>query len=123
MLFYLFCCLVFRQVRRPLTAGCVEWKKKTSTQEAVTESGTFQATVVCLGCTLKKEQGAKAQCSVYGHKNALKTADGKIWSILENDASTELLNNHEYAGKRVEIAGKKIPEAQVIQVDSFKVIE
>lgn len=87
------------------------------------ESETFQATVVCLGCTLKKEQGAKAQCSIYGHKNALRTGDGKIWSILQNDASRELIDFHEYAGKKVEITGKKYPDAQVIEIEGFKVVE
>jgi len=78
--------------------------------------------VICFGCTLKKEKGAKAQCSIYGHVNAIKTKDGKIWSILENDKSTELINNHDYAGKEVEIKGKKIAEAQTIEVESFKVL-
>lgn len=93
--------------------------------EAATQTSpvTLKAKVICLGCTLKKEQGARAQCSVYGHQHALKTEDGKIWTILENDASTELINSHEYTGKEVEVTGKKFNEAQVIEVESFKVIE
>lgn len=95
------------------------------TQEVVTQATaiTIKGKIICLGCTLKKEQGAGAQCSIYGHKNALLTADGKIWTILENDASTELINSHEYAGKEVEITGKEFTDAQVIEVESFKVIE
>lgn len=83
---------------------------------------TIQGKAVCFGCTLKKEKGAKAQCSIYGHTNAIRTKDGKIWSILENDKSTELINNHGYAGKDIEIKGKKIKEAQTIEVESFKVL-
>ena len=78
--------------------------------------------VICQGCTLKKEKGAKAQCSIYGHINAIKTKDGKIWTILENDKSTELINNHDYAGKDIEIKGKKFAEAQIIEVNTFKVL-
>jgi hypothetical protein len=39
---------------------------------------------------------------------------------LENDKSTELINNHDYAGKEVEIKGKRLPDAQTIEVESFK---
>lgn len=85
--------------------------------EKNSEAETFQATVICLGCTLKKTQGAKAQCSLYGHVNALKTADDKIWTILENDTSVELINSHEYAGKKVEITGKKFSGSQVIEIE------
>lgn len=78
--------------------------------------------IICQGCTLKKEKEAKAQCSIYGHINAIRTKDGKIWTILENDKSTELINNHDYAGKDIEIKGKKLAEAQIIEVESFKVV-
>lgn len=92
-------------------------------QEEIKEKyETIQGKVVCFGCTLKKEKGAKAQCSIYGHTNAIRTKDGKIWSILENDKSTELINNHDYAGKDIEIKGRKINEAQTIEVESFKVL-
>lgn len=94
----------------------------TSTAQAKDQSETIKGQVVCFGCSLKKEQGAKAQCSVYGHKNAIKMKNGKIWSILENDASAELIKNHEYAGNNVEITGKKLANAQTIEVESFKVL-
>ena len=79
----------------------------------------IQGKVICFGCTLKGERGAKAQCSLYGHTNAIRTNDGKIWTILENDQSTELIHNHDYAGKEIEIKGKKFAEAQTIEVESF----
>ena len=91
-------------------------------EKAKDEYEIIKGKVVCQGCTLKKEKGAKAQCSIYGHINAIKTKDGKIWTILENDKSTELINNHDYAGKDIEIKGKKFAEAQIIEVDTFKVL-
>jgi hypothetical protein len=94
------------------------------TIEAAETTGveTIKGKVVCFGCTLKKEKGAEAQCSLYGHINAIRTKDGKIWTILENDKSTELIHNHDYVGSDIEIRGKKIAEAQVIEVDSFKIL-
>jgi len=93
--------------------------------EAVTKATpvTLKAKVICLGCSLKKEQGAKAQCSIYGHKNALKTEDGRVWTILENDVSKELINSHEYAGKEIEIAGKIFSGTQIIEIETFKLVE
>ena len=91
-------------------------------EEELSNIKTFQATAICLGCTLKKEQGAKALCSVFGHKNALRTEDGKIWTILENEASAELINLHEYAGEKIQIKGKKFADTQVVEVTSFKVL-
>jgi len=77
--------------------------------------------LTCLGCSLKDAEGAGAQCSVYGHKNALRTTDGRTWTILENDASKELISSHDYTGKKVSIEGKKYPKAQVVEVESFEV--
>jgi len=105
-------------------AGCGKCGMGEEKVEAVTGASpiTLEAEVICLGCSLKKEQGAKAQCSIYGHRNALR-ADGEIWTILENDEATELINSHEYAGKIVKIEGKSFPGTHIIQVGSFEVIE
>ena len=91
-------------------------------EKAKDEYEIIKGKVICQGCTLKKEKQAKAQCSIYGHINAIKTKDGKIWTILENDKSTELINNHDYAGKDIEIKCKKFAEAQIIEVNTFKVL-
>ena len=94
-------------------------------QDVVTKAApvTFKGEVICLGCSLKKEQGAKAQCSIYGHQNVIKSEDGKIWTILENDVSTELISSHGYVGKEVEIIGKHFGNTQTIEIETFKVIE
>ena len=91
-------------------------------QAQTTGSTTIHGEVVCFGCALKKEQGAKAQCSIYGHVNAVRLEDGKIWSMLENDQSKELVRNHDYAGKHVHIRGRQIPEAHTDGVESFEMV-
>ena len=97
---------------------CGVGKPAASAQESLE---TINGEIICLGCTLKKEQGAKAQCSVYGHTNGLKTSDGKIWTFLENDSSTKLVNDHSLAGKKAEIKGKIYENANYIEVESYKV--
>ncbi|MDP2938921.1 MAG: hypothetical protein Q8O13_02410 [Candidatus Omnitrophota bacterium] len=89
--------------------------------------------VICLGCHLKKEKSAKAQCSIYGHTNALVVekaidaqgkkileAKDKIYQFLHNAQSDKLVKDHTYAGKTVIITGKIYPEANIIEVNFFK---
>ena len=89
--------------------------------QTVSSTETIKGDIVCLGCTLKKEQGAKAQCSVYGHVNGLRTSDGRIWTFLENDNSTKLVNDHSLVGKSVEIKGKKYKDVNYIEVEGYEI--
>lgn len=90
--------------------------------------------VICLGCHLKQEKQAKAQCSIYGHTNAIiiekaidpegkhvAGAEGKIYQFLHNEKSDELIKDHSYAGKVIIVAGKVYPEANILEVNFFKV--
>ena len=102
------------------------------------QAGEIVATgkVICLGCSLKKDKGANAQCSIYGHTNAIvleKVIDhqgkklnelkGKIYQFLHNDQSDSLIKDHSYVGKTVIVVGKIYPEANTIEVNFFKVKE
>jgi hypothetical protein len=93
-------------------------------------AATITGTNVCVGCSLKKEKGAGAQCSVYGHKHSLKVSkatdkDGNELSdmtgwllyYLETDKSTELINGHHK--EELVIEGKIYPDERVLEVISF----
>ncbi len=81
---------------------------------------TLKGTLACLGCDLKKAHGAGAQCSIYGHKHALKTSNGKYYTFLENAKSEPLIKGEALHGKRVEVRGTLFPGTQVIEVMSYK---
>ncbi len=62
---------------------------------------------ICLGCTLKHEEGASAQCKIYGHRHTLNVENaydengeelnylaGWILHYLENDNSEEYIMGH-----------------------------
>jgi hypothetical protein len=83
----------------------------------------FKGTLSCLGCDLKKAYGAGAQCSVYGHKHALKTADGKYYTFLENQKSEPLIKGEKWHGKPIQVTGVVFPGSQVIEVTDYKVQE
>jgi len=134
----------------------IEKKAEKSKVEAVTSATPFPksdqltitGTVLCTSCDLKKQKGAKSQCSVYGHDHTLKVSRviqviygkdgkpvmnkkgqpsfkygkkyiGKIYHILKNDSSIGLLKD-EYKGKEVIIVGKIYPDENVVEVDFVK---
>ncbi len=92
-------------------------------QESQPKRVSMKGTLACLGCDLKKAHGAKAQCSVYGHKHALKTADGKYYTFLENEKSEPLIKGEKWHGKPVEVTGLLFPGTQVLEVVEFKAPE
>ncbi|MBI3921536.1 MAG: hypothetical protein HY318_08980 [Armatimonadetes bacterium] len=97
-------------------------------EDKAAKETTLSGTLVCIGCTLNKEHGAKAQCSVYGHQHGLRTADGKIYTFLENDQSKDLRagkskDEDNLHGKKVEVTGTVFPKTQIIDVTSYKLVK
>jgi len=99
--------------------------------EAKADSQVVQATVkgenVCLGCALKAEKGAAAQCRKYGHRHALKVVSvevggkpmpnfqGWVLHYLDNDQAQDLIQGRH--GKVVAVKGKVYTEERVLEVD------
>lgn len=88
----------------------------------------------CLGCTLKSEQGAHAQCSIYGHRHGLlvesaKAGDkslelkGQTLHYLDNDPSAPLAKGEGTHGQKVEVHGKLYAEEHLLDVSTFKALE
>ena len=93
---------------------------------------TIVGTVKCTSCDLKGAEGAKAKCSVYGHQFAIKTGkvsdekgktqtqlEGKVFSILLNDASKPLAQEKN-RGKQFKIKGRIYESDGVIEIESFQ---
>ncbi|MCP4633823.1 MAG: hypothetical protein GY855_12925 [candidate division Zixibacteria bacterium] len=85
--------------------------------EVTTKSGTM----VCLGCSMKSTSDAGSMCSKYGCESAFKTADGKIWHLLENDKSHDLKQTHASKGKEAKITGYFHKDSQTIDLVSYEV--
>lgn len=111
-----------------------EHPKNPPPQPAAAEQEAPQAAVLttvtgqnfCLGCALKKEQGAGAQCDKYGHRHALKvtnaSADGKdqaemkgwVLTYLDTDkAQPYITGKHEAV---VKVKGKVYAQERVLEV-------
>ena len=85
------------------------------------EHATMEGTLVCLGCSLKKEDGANAACKSYGHTHALKTKDGNYISFLENKFSADLIKGEKYQNKPIQVHGLFYAKANTLDVESFSV--
>jgi len=95
-----------------------------SAEEAVKETNehtTLDGNLVCLGCSLKKAEGARAACSAYGHKHVLQTKDGRYISFLENDFSRDLAAGEKYHNKDVTVSGIYHASANMLDVETFSV--
>lgn len=79
--------------------------------------------LVCIGCSLKKLDGANAQCSLYAqHAIGFKTADGTLWSIVDNAKGHDIINAHKLLGhKTATINGWIFPLAHFIEIDTVHV--
>ncbi len=103
---------------------------KKSPAEAKAIAATVVGENVCLGCSLKKEKGAAAQCSKYGHRHALKviaaSAAGKelpemkgwILHYLETDNGQPMIKEHH--GETLTLKGKVYVEERVLEVDKLE---
>lgn len=100
-------------------------------QAAEPASVTITGTNYCLGCALKKEKGAAAQCSIYGHRHALKvervvgTGDfgapkGTTLHYLENDKSKDLFKGTSFHGEWIKVVGRLHADERVIEVESVR---
>jgi hypothetical protein len=91
---------------------------------------------ICLGCSLKKEKGAKAQCSAFGCRHGLRVEKitgphgedrselarkGTVLHYLDNDKSKDLVGGHH--GKSVMVAGRVYANEHILDVSSFKEME
>ena len=94
-----------------------------SEQKAVKagKEAVFEGTLVCLGCDLKKAEGARAACSVYGHEYALKTEDGRYINFLENQYSEDLLKGKKYHNQKMKVSGVYYADANILDVKAFEV--
>ena len=82
----------------------------------------MEGLLLCRDCQLKKEYGYRAMCPLKGHHGALQTKDGKIWNILDGDASEDLIHNSALLGRAVRIHGRCFRRASSIEVDSYEVL-
>ncbi len=82
----------------------------------------LEGRLVCRDCELQALYGARSMCHIKGHHGALKTADGKIWNLMEGDHAEQLIHSASLLGKRVRIRGRLYRRAGCVEVQSYEVL-
>ncbi len=82
----------------------------------------MEGKLLCRDCLLKEEYGYHGMCPTRGHHGSLQTRDGKIWQILDGEASEELIHNSKLLGRTVRIHGRCFRRASSIEVDSYEIL-
>lgn len=133
--------LAWRWIELPLAtamillfASPVVTQSESKSKESKAPTVTVIGQNICLGCSLKKERGAQAQCSVYGHRHVIRvekvvTESGKELSelkgialhYLDTDKSKDLVGGHH--GERMKVTGRYYGPERVIEVESFEGVE
>jgi hypothetical protein len=98
--------------------GLAQDAKKRDLKDRVEISGT----IVCVGCTLEKEAGAEAQCTLHArHAQGLKAADGTLYTFVDNAKGHIVMTNDKLRGKEVKVLGWKYPKSNYIEVSKYQV--
>ena len=84
------------------------------------EHASFEGKLVCLGCTLKGE-GARAECSEYGHTHGLMVEDDDMIFFLPNKYSANLIDGGKFHNKMVAVSGVYYEDAHMLDVEMYKV--
>lgn len=82
----------------------------------------FEGTLLCRDCELEKRHGIRALCPLIGHHGALATSDGRLWSIVEQPASSSLIHNPDLLGTRVRAHGRMFRGASSLSVEKYDVL-
>jgi hypothetical protein len=82
----------------------------------------LEGTLLCRDCELERRHLIRALCPVIGHHGALETRDGRIWSIVEQPASSSLIHNPNLLGTRVRAHGRLFRVAGSISVEKYEVL-
>ncbi len=84
---------------------------------------TLKGQLVCVGCSLKKLDGANAQCNLFAHHAiGFKSADGTYWSIIDNAIGHDVIRAHELVeGKKGTISGYIYPIANMVEIDTIEI--
>jgi hypothetical protein len=85
------------------------------------ENASFEGTLVCVGCDLKKTEGARAACKTTGCTHTIKTADGQYINLLENQYSADLIKGGDYHNKPIKVEGVYFAKANMLDVKSFTI--
>ena len=104
--------------------ACGDEKEKTGTSAMINSETPQQVTLkgqlVCSTCSLKA-QGAHSDCKEFGCTQALKTGDGRMVTLMQNQYSKPIMTGKDMNNKQIEITGTYFANANMLDVQSYSV--
>ena len=87
---------------------------------AVSRRVDLAGTVLCRDCELHNRYGERVLCDRIGHHGAIATADGRLWNIVEQDSSRELIHDDALLGRKVHVRGRLFRDAGSIMIETYQ---
>jgi len=81
---------------------------------------TMSGTLICLNCFFDQSEEARAFCASNGHQHVLRAVDERIFAIVRDSKTKELIESENYHNKAVTITGRIIEDSRAIKVSSFE---
>ncbi|MBI5375057.1 MAG: hypothetical protein HZA77_06450 [Candidatus Schekmanbacteria bacterium] len=81
---------------------------------------TMSGTLICLNCFFDQTDEARAFCAANGHQHVLRAVDERLFTIVRDGKSKELIESENYHNKAVTITGRIIEKSRAIKVSSFE---
>jgi hypothetical protein len=82
----------------------------------------LNATVLCRDCELKHRHGERTICDRIGHHGAIVTSDGRIWNIVEQPGSHDLIYDNSLLGRKVRVRAKLFRDVGSIAVETYQIL-
>jgi Putative zinc-finger len=80
----------------------------------------LEGEILCRDCELEHRYSVKASCRTIGHHGAIATADGRIWNIVEQGTSENLIHDESLLGKKVVVRGRLFRNARALVIESYE---
>lgn len=83
----------------------------------------LEGEIVCRECELFTLYGTPRERDVDGHHGALKTANGKIWALMEGQTAAPLIHDASLIGRRVRVRARLYRQAGCLEVQSYEILQ
>lgn len=80
----------------------------------------LEGTLLCRDCELEHRYGVQASCRTVGHHGAIATADGRIWNIVEQRSSSELIHDERLLGRKLVVRGRLYRGSRALVIESYE---
>jgi hypothetical protein len=101
-----------------------EFSQETAPKRELKDRVEVVGKVVCIGCTLQKDAGAEAQCTLHSkHAQGLLDAEGRLWTFVDNGKGHIVMTKATLRDKEIKLLGWKFPKGQYIEISKYQVKE